>query len=129
MNSEESNSFSNLPYLNKVICYKDNNEIICRVMNRSIIGLKQSLKLSKIKSIHNGNINDIKMSKFQVHNYNEMISYGRDKCLKFIDPYNNFNIDYYIDISCNIIDYDSDIHRNVFYIDNNSKLLYMMKFK
>ena len=99
------------------------------MMNGSIIGLKQSLKLSKMKNIHNGSINDIKMSKFKIHNYNEIISYGRDKCLKFIDPQNNFNIDYYFDMSCNIIDYDSDIHGNVFYIDNNSKLLYMMKFK
>lgn len=129
LNSEESNSFSNPPYLNKVIFNKDNNEIICGMMNGSIIGLKQSLKLSKIKSIHNSSINDIKMSKFKVHNYNEIISYGRDKCLKFIDPQNNFNIDYYVDMSCNIIDYDSDIHGNVFYIDDKSKLLYMMKFK
>lgn len=129
LNREESNSFSNPPYLNKVIFNKDNNEIICGMMNGSIIGLKQSLKLSKIKSIHNSSINDIKMSKFKVHNYNEIISYGRDKCLKFIDPQNNFNIDYYVDMSCNIIDYDSDIHGNVFYIDDKSKLLYMMKFK
>ena len=129
LNSEESNSFSNPPYLNKVIFNKDNNEIICGMMNGSIIGLKQSLKLSKIKSVHNASINDIKMSKFKVHNYKEIISYGRDKCLKFIDPQNNFNIDYYVDMSCNIIDYDSDIHGNVFYIDDNSKLLYMMKFK
>ena len=28
------------------------------------------------------------MSKFKVHNYKEIISYGRDKFLKFID-YNN----------------------------------------
>ena len=41
----------------------------------------------------------------------------------------NFNIDYYADMTCNIIDYDSDIHGNIFYIDDNTKMLYMMKFK
>ena len=129
LDKSEKNSFSNPPYLNKVIINNDNNEIICGMMNGSIIGLKSSLKKTKMKNIHNGNINDIKMSKFKIHNYREIISYGRDKCLKFIDPQNNFNIDYYADMSCNIIDYDSDIQGNVFYIDDNSKMLYMMKFK
>jgi hypothetical protein len=128
LDKSEKNSFSNPPYLNKVIINNDNNEIICGMMNGSIIGLKSSLKKTKMKNIHNGNINDIKMSKFKIHNYREIISYGRDKCLKFIDPQNNFNIDYYADMSCNIIDYDSDIQGNVFYIDDNSKMLYMMKF-
>jgi hypothetical protein len=129
LDSSETNSFSNPPYLNKVILNKDNNEIICGMMNGSIIGLKSSLKKTKMKSIHNGSINDIKMSKFKIHNYKEIITYGRDKCLKFVDPQNNFNIDYYADMTCNIIDYDSDIHGNIFYIDDNSKMLYMMKFK
>ena len=129
LDSSETNSFSNPPYLNKVIVNNDNNEIICGMMNGSIIGLKSSLKKTKMKSIHNGNINDIKMSKFKIHNYREIISYGRDKCLKFIDPQNNFNIDYYVDMSCNIIDFDSDIQGNIFYIDDNSKMLFMMKFK
>ena len=129
LDSSETNSFNNPPYLNKVILNKDNNEIICGMMNGSIIGLKSSLKKTKMKSIHNGSINDIKMSKFKIHNYKEIITYGRDKCLKFVDPQNNFNIDYYADMTCNIIDYDSDIHGNIFYIDDNSKMLYMMKFK
>ena len=129
LDNSEINSISNPPYLNKVILNKDNNEIVCAMMNGSIIGLKSSLKKTKIKNIHNGAINDIKMSKFKVHNYKEIITYGRDKCLKFIDPQNNFNIDYYADMTCNIIDFDSDIHGNIFYIDDNSKMLYMMKFK
>jgi hypothetical protein len=130
LDTSEINSFSNPPYLNKIVINKDNNEIICGMMNGSIIGLKSSLQKTKMKSIHNGNINDIKMSKFKMHNnYREIISYGRDKCMKFIDPQNNFNIDYYADMTCNIIDYDSDIHGNIFYIDDNSKMLYMMKFK
>ena len=125
----ETNSISNPPYLNKVIVNKDNNEIICGMMNGTIIGLKSSLEKTKMKNIHNGSINDIKMSKFKIHNYNEIISYGRDKCLKFIDPQDNFNIDYYADMTCNIIDFDSDIHGNIFYIDDSTKMLYMMKFK
>ncbi len=125
----ETNSISNPPYLNKVIVNKDNNEIICGMMNGSIIGLKSSLQKTKMKNIHNGSINDIKMSKFKIHNYKEIISYGRDKCLKFIDPQDNFNIDYYADMTCNIIDFDSDIHGNIFYIDDSTKMLYMMKFK
>ena len=47
LDSSESNSFSNPPYLNKVILNKDNNEIICGMMNGSIIGLKSSLKKNK----------------------------------------------------------------------------------
>jgi hypothetical protein len=129
LDNSEINSISNPPYLNKVILNKDNNEIICGMMNGSIIGLKSSLEKTKMKNIHNGSINDIKMSKFKIHNYREIISYGRDKCLKFIDPQVNFNIDYYADMTCNIIDFDSDIHGNVFYIDDNTKMLYMMKFK
>ena len=129
LENSESNSISNPPYLNKVILNKDNNEIICGMMNGSIIGLKSSLQKTKMKNIHNGSINDIKMSKFKIHNYKEIISYGRDKCLKFIDPQDNFNIDYYADMTCNIIDFDSDIHGNIFYIDDNTKVLYMMKFK
>ena len=129
LENSETNSISNPPYLNKVILNKDNNEIICGMMNGSIIGLKSSLEKTKSKSIHNGSINDIKMSKFKIHNYKEIISYGRDKCLKFIDPQDNFNIDYYADMTCNIIDFDSDIHGNIFYIDDNTKMLYMMKFK
>lgn len=125
----ETNSISNPPYLNKVIVNKDNNEIICGMMNGTIIGLKSSLEKTKMKNIHNGSINDIKMSKFKIHNYNEIISYGRDKCLKFIDPQDSFNIDYYADMTCNIIDFDSDIHGNIFYIDDSTKVLYMMKFK
>ena len=125
----ETNSISNPPYLNKVIVNKDNNEIICGMMNGTIIGLKSSLEKTKMKNIHNGSINDIKMSKFKIHNYNEIISYGRDKCLKFIDPQDSFNIDYYADMACNIIDFDSDIHGNIFYIDDSTKVLYMMKFK
>ena len=125
----ETNSISNPPYLNKVIVNKDNNEIICGMMNGTIIGLKSSLEKTKMKNIHNGSINDIKMSKFKIHNYNEIISYGRDKCLKFIDPQDSFNIDYYADMTCNIIDFDSDIHGNIFYIDDSTKMLYMMKFK
>ena len=125
----ETNSISNPPYLNKVIVNKDNNEIICGMMNGAIIGLKSSLEKTKMKNIHNGSINDIKMSKFKIHNYNEIISYGRDKCLKFIDPQDSFNIDYYADMTCNIIDFDSDIHGNIFYIDDSTKMLYMMKFK
>ena len=128
LENSESNSISNPPYLNKVILNKDNNEIICGMMNGSIIGLKSSLQKTKMKNIHNGSINDIKMSKFKIHNYKEIISYGRDKCLKFIDPQDNFNIDYYADMTCNIIDFDSDIHGNIFYIDDNTKMLYMMKF-
>ena len=129
LDNSETNSISNPPYLNKVILNKDNNEIICGMMNGTIIGLKSSLEKTKIKNIHNGSINDIKMSKFKNHNYKEIISYGRDKCLKFIDPQDNFNIDYYADMTCNIIDFDSDIHGNIFYIDDNTKVLYMMKFK
>ena len=129
LDSSETNSISNPPYLNKVVLNKDNDEIICGMMNGYIIGLKSDLKKTNMKNIHNGCINDIKMSKFQVHNYKEIITYGRDKCLKFIDPQNNFNIDYYADMTCNIIDFDSDIHGNIFYIDDNSKMLYMMKFK
>jgi hypothetical protein len=129
LENSETNSISNPPYLNKVILNKDNNEIICGMMNGSIIGLKSSLQKTKIKNIHNGSINDIKMSKFKIHNYKEIISYGRDKCLKFIDPQDNFNIDYYADMTCNIIDFDSDIHGNIFYIDDSTKMLYMMKFK
>ena len=129
LENSETNSISNPPYLNKVILNKDNNEIICGMMNGSIIGLKSSLQKTKMKNIHNGSINDIKMSKFKIHNYKEIISYGRDKCLKFIDPQDNFNIDYYADMTCNIIDFDSDIHGNIFYIDDNTKMLYMMKFK
>ena len=125
----ETNSISNPPYLNKVIVNKDNNEIICGMMNGTIIGLNSSLEKTKMKNIHNGSINDIKMSKFKIHNYNEIISYGRDKCLKFIDPQDSFNIDYYADMTCNIIDFDSDIHGNIFYIDDSTKMLYMMKFK
>ena len=125
----ETNSISNPPYLNKVIVNKDNNEVICGMMNGTIIGLKSSLEKTKMKNIHNGSINDIKMSKFKIHNYNEIISYGRDKCLKFIDPQDSFNIDYYADMTCNIIDFDSDIHGNIFYIDDSTKMLYMMKFK
>ena len=125
----ETNSISNPPYLNKVIVNKDNNEIICGMMNGTIIGLKSSLEKTKMKNIHNGSINDIKMSKFKIHNYNEIISYGRDKCLKFIDPQDSFNIDYYADMTCNIIDFDSDIHGNIFYIDDSTNMLYMMKFK
>ena len=129
LENADVNSISNPPYLNKVILNKDNNEIICGMMNGSIIGLKSTLKKTKIKSIHNGSINDIKMSRFNVHNYKEIISYGRDKCMKFVDPQNNFKIDYYVETTCNIIDYDSDIHGNIFYIDDNSKMLYMMKFR
>ena len=129
LENSESNSISNPPYLNKVILNKDNNEIICGMMNGSIIGLKSSLQKTKMKNIHNGSINDIKMSKFKIHNYKEIISYGRDKCLKFIDPQDNFNIDYYADMTCNIIDFDSDIHGNIFYIDDSTKMLYMMTFK
>ena len=129
LDNSETNTISNPPYLNKVILNKDNNEIICGMMNGSIIGLKSSLQKTKMKNIHNGSINDIKMSKFKIHNYKEIISYGRDKCLKFIDPQDNFNIDYYADMTCNIIDYDSDIHGNIFYIDDSTKMLYMMKFK
>ena len=129
LDNSETKSISNPPYLNKVILNKDNNEIICGMMNGTIIGLKSSLEKTKIKNIHNGSINDIKMSKFKIHNYKEIISYGRDKCLKFIDPQDNFNIDYYADMTCNIIDFDSDIHGNIFYIDDNTKVLYMMKFK
>ena len=125
----ETNSISNPPYLNKVIVNKDNNEIICGMMNGTIIGLKSSLEKTKMKNIHNGSINDIKMSKFKIHNYKEIITYGRDKCLKFIDPQDSFNIDYYADMTCNIIDFDSDIHGNIFYIDDSTKMLYMMKFK
>ena len=125
----ETNSISNPPYLNKVILNKDNDEIICGMMNGYIIGLKSDLKKMNMKNIHNGYINDIKISKFKVHDYKEIITYRRDKFLKFIVPQNNFNIDYYIEMTCNIIDFDSDIHRNVFYIDDNSKMLYMMKFK
>ena len=129
LDDTETNSISNPPYLNKVIVNKDNNEIICGMMNGTIIGLKSSLEKTKMKNIHNGSINDIKMSKFKIHNYNEIISYGRDKCLKFIDPQDSFNIDYYADMTCNIIDFDSDIHGNIFYIDDSTKMLYMMKFK
>ena len=129
LENTETNSISNPPYLNKVIVNKDNNEIICGMMNGTIIGLKSSLEKTKMKNIHNGSINDIKMSKFKIHNYNEIISYGRDKCLKFIDPQDSFNIDYYADMTCNIIDFDSDIHGNIFYIDDSTKMLYMMKFK
>ena len=129
LDNADINSISNPPYLNKVILNKDNNEIICGMMNGTILGLKSTLEKTKMKEIHNGSINDIKMSKFKIHNYKEIISYGRDKCLKFIDPQNNFNIDYYADMTCNIIDYDSDIHGNIFYIDDNTKMLYMMKFK
>ena len=125
----ETNSISNPPYLNKVIVNKDNNEIICGMMNGTILGLKSTLEKTKMKEIHNGSINDIKMSKFKIHNYKEIISYGRDKCLKFIDPQDSFNIDYYADMTCNIIDFDSDIHGNIFYIDDSTKMLYMMKFK
>jgi hypothetical protein len=129
LDNADINSISNPPYLNKVILNKDNNEIICGMMNGTILGLKSTLQKTKMKEIHNGSIHDIKMSKFKIHNYKEIISYGRDKCLKFIDPQDNFNIDYYADMTCNIIDYDSDIHGNIFYIDDNTKMLYMMKFK
>ena len=129
LDNADINSISNPPYLNKVILNKDNNEIICGMMNGTILGLKSTLQKTKMKEIHNGSIHDIKMSKFKIHNYKEIISYGRDKCLKFIDPQDNFNIDYYADMTCNIIDFDSDIHGNIFYIDDNTKMLYMMKFK
>ena len=99
-------------------------------MNGIIVSVKASnLKKTKLKKIHNGSINDIKLSKFNVKNHKEGISYGKDKCLKFIDINDSFNIDYYVDINCNVIDYDSDPNGNIYYIDDNSKSIYVMQFK
>jgi len=128
---KDYNNISNPPYLNKIIYNKNNNEIICSMMNGYLLGLKSNLKFTKLKNIHNGNINEIKMNKFNIKNNNkDIISFGRDKCLKLIDSINNnFNIDYYFDMNDNIIDFDSDINNNIFYIDDIHKALFNIKFK
>jgi hypothetical protein len=128
---KDYNNISNPPYLNKIIYNKNNNEIICAMMNGYLLGLKSNFKFTKLKNIHNGNINEIKMSKFNVKNNNkDIISFGRDKCLKLIDSINNnFNIDYYFDMNENIIDFDSDVNNNIFYIDDIHKTLFNIKFK
>ena len=126
----ESNYLSNPPFLNKIVYNPHRNELICAMMNGIIVSVKASnLKKTKLKKIHNGSINDIKLSKFNVKNHKEGISYGKDKCLKFIDINDSFNIDYYVDINCNVIDYDSDPNGNIYYIDDNSKSIYVMQFK
>ena len=126
----ESNYLSNPPFLNKIIYNPSKNELICAMMNGIVVAVKASnLKKTKLKKIHNGSINDIKLCKFNIKGHNEGISYGIDKCLKFIDLNDNFNIDYYADINCNLIDYDSDPNGNIYYIDDNSKLMYQMKIK
>ena len=49
---------------------------------------------------------------------------------KLIDSINNnFNIDYYFDMNDNIIDFDSDVNNNIFYIDDSHKALFNIKFK
>jgi len=128
---KDYNNISNPPYLNKIIYNKNNNEIICAMMNGYLLGLKSNFKFTKLKNIHNGNINEIKMIKFNVKNNNkDIISFGRDKCLKLIDSINNnFNIDYYFDMNDNIIDFDSDVNNNIFYIDDSHKALFNIKFK
>ncbi len=128
---KDYNNISNPPYLNKIIYNKNNNEIICAMMNGYLLGLKSNFKFTKLKNIHNGNINEIKMSKCNVKNNNKnIISFGIDKCLKLIDSINNnFNIDYYFDMNENIIDFDSDVNNNIFYIDDIHKTLFNIKFK
>ena len=128
---KDYNNISNPPYLNKIIYNKNNNEIICAMMNGYLLGLKSNFKFTKLKNIHNGDINVIKMIKFNVKNNNkDIISFGRDKCLKLIDSINNnFNIDYYFDMNDNIIDFDSDVNNNIFYIDDSHKALFNIKFK
>lgn len=120
-------NISNPPYLNKVIYYKERNEIICGLMNGLLIAYSASnLNKKRLKTIHNGSINDIKNCNFEVKEHKELLSYGKDKCLKLINT-NTFEIDYYFDIS-NIIDYDTSKDGNIFYIDNNKKCLFNMKF-
>ena len=123
---QEQGKISN-PYLNKVIYYSPKNEIVSALMNGLLISLSATnLKKKKIKTAHNGSINDVKMSLFDINDHNEVISYGKDKCLKFINAL-SFDIDCYIDMEYNVIDYDTTKNNSLFFIDDTTKKLFNMK--
>ena len=124
---QEQGKISNPPYLNKVIYYSPKNEIVSALMNGLLISLSATnLKKKKIKTAHNGSINDVKMSLFDINEHNEVISYGKDKCLKFINAL-SFDIDCYIDMEYNVIDYDTTKNNSLFFIDDTTKKLFNMK--
>lgn len=129
INNESSNIISNPPFLNKIVCNKENNELICGMLNGMLVGLKASnLKKNKSKVVHNGNINELKMSRFKKDKKKMLISFGIDKCIKFINT-QNFNVECYAEVNSNLIDFDSDLAGNVYFIDDNSKNLYQMQLK
>ena len=124
---------SNPPYLNKIIynyLSPQTNEIFCALMNGLLISISATnLKKKKLKTIHNGSVSDIKLSKFQIKSTNNLITYGKDKHLKFIST-SDFNINYYIEMEQVLIDYDSVKNDNkVVYVNNTSKSLFYMDIK
>lgn len=88
-----------------------------------------SLNKKKVKTIHNGSINDIKMCRFTIGNNDkgEVISFGNDHCLKLFNG-KSFEVDYYFDIEENVIDFETDKDMNIYYIDSKSECLYVIKF-
>lgn len=123
-------NISNPPYLSKMIYNHYSNELICGMMDGVAVSLTAlSLNKKKVKTIHNGSINDIKMCRFTIGNNDkgEVISFGNDHCLKLFNG-KSFEVDYYFDIEERVIDFETDKDMNIYYIDSNSECLYVIKF-
>lgn len=130
---DNNGNVSNPPYLNKIIynyLSPQTNEVFCALMNGLLISVSATnLKKKKLKMIHNGSVSDIKLAKFQIKDTNNLITYGKDKLLKFISI-SDFNINYYIEMEQVLIDYDSIKNDNkLVYVNNKEKSLFYMDIK
>ena len=123
-----SGNVSNPPYLNRIVYNSQTNLLICGLMNGLVIGLSGSnMKKKFIKTVHNGSVLDVKVGRFDK---NSVITYGKDKCLKIGEIISGiYEIKSYVDMTCNIIDFDSNEKGEIIFIDNRGKNVSYLQYK
>jgi hypothetical protein len=125
------NYLANPPFINKCLFNKANEEVYLGLMNGVIICLKNNFKTKFVKSLHNGAIRDLKEFNQKGLNNEIITTLGKDKII------NAFNSEGEIKLSVDLTNFvtedpfmiDSDSSGDLYYLDENSKNLKIIKLK
>ena len=128
MNDKFGNYLTNPPFINKCIYNRSAEEISFGLMNGFLLNLKNNLKTKFVKRFHNGAIRDLKL-------FNQLkdilLTLGKDRCIKAIDS------DGEVRLAVDLAHFenedpfvvDSNLEGDIYYLDENSTNLKIIKLK
>ena len=125
------NYLANPPFINKCLYSKVNGDVYFGLMNGVIICLKNNFKTNFVKSLHNGALRDLKEFNQEGLGNEIITTLGKDKIINAIN--NEGEIKLSVDLTHFVTEdpfmIDSDYLGNLYYLDENSKNLKIIKLK